>query len=431
MNQRILWRVEGLTPQTLIRPDNLALGMRRHLEHTADLISVLMQIQTQQRSYVLLDGCPGCLYRRCHPGCRVLLFGRTLRAASGSASTLVPITEGLAARRYTRVALAWPRRHARLLTANLLRPYPDARLLLHWRHRHLPRPTLTVAALLMVGTDGPDPAATLRESGWRAVSLPFRVHTLWTTPTPRGLLPGAAWRGEPAVLLPQDMSAATEGTDVLRPNDDPAPAASHAVLTHRVPGTTWHIGQPAPPAPQPLLPAAQDGSLMPLLTYALLTAANQALLHGVLLFAAAATPADTASTEPAPLSPADSSDPSAADDAVLITPPPPPSIWPAGPGTGKSAMAPADVGTVVEQMLTSETIAGGEPPGLSRKRLGALLPEIWKEHTQTLLAWFEAAGILDPPRDPADPWRHARPVHITDRDQIAERLQTTAIPTKP
>ncbi len=437
MSTRILCRVDGVTAQTLIHPDNLALGMRGHLEHDADLISVLMQIQSQQRTYVLLDGCPGCLYRRCRPGCRVLLFGRTLRAAGGSPTTLVPITEGLAPRCYTRMALAWPRRHAPMLTADLLHPYPEARLLLHWRHRRLPRPTLTLAALLMVGADGPDPADPLRTAGWWARSLPPACHALWTTPTPRGLFPGTAWRGDPSLLLPQDIHAVTGGTTLLTPDVVQKPAAAAATLAHRRNRTCRTTSHPADPTDLHRLAeteSAPDAAVaaIPLLTYAILTAANQAILRGLTIFAAPETATESPASAPSSAStPADSTTSAqAGDDSVLITPPPPPSIWPAGPGTGKSAMNPGDVGMVVERILASETILAGPTPGLSRKRLVALLPEIWKEHTQILLAWCDAAGMLDAPRDPADPWRYARPLILTDPEQIAARLQATAIPSK-
>src|SRR6266487_2082283 len=153
---RSLWCLEGATAATLAQPTRLELGLRLHMEHT-ELITVLMQIGDQQQAYLSAQGCEGCGYERCVPGCYVELLRRLLRACF-DASTLRAIPGGLAKRPYRRAVIAWPTTKAEPLMGVPLTPWPEARLIVQWRGR---RRQIAATALLAVGADGPDPALAL------------------------------------------------------------------------------------------------------------------------------------------------------------------------------------------------------------------------------------------------------------------------------
>ncbi len=84
--------------------------------------------------------------------------------------------------------------------------------------------------------------------------------------------------------------------------------------------------------------------------------------------------------------------------------------------------------TVLQALTTDPRIVAGAQPGVSPKRVRVLLPTPWKPHTSTLLAWFDAAGILEPPRDANQPWRTPRPLRETDVASIAKALAQTPVP---
>jgi hypothetical protein len=124
--QRTLWR---LIPNAMTASCPVVDALHTHLAH-APLTSVLVQIGGAQRLYLALDGCAGCADDRCLPGCRADLLHRALRARGAGELSLVP--EGLAARPFTSGVLALPQRDAQPLDGALLRPWADARLVLHW-----------------------------------------------------------------------------------------------------------------------------------------------------------------------------------------------------------------------------------------------------------------------------------------------------------
>src|SRR5262249_45805122 len=133
------------------------------------------------------------------------LLRRLLRACFDG-STLCAIAGSLATRPYCRVALAWPTAQAQPLTSLRLVAWPDARLIVYWRGTQR---RITCAALLAVGSDGPDPAAMLRAAHWRAWVLP---RTLGAKLANSSLLPGLpfprAWPHAPTLLWPQLAASA-------------------------------------------------------------------------------------------------------------------------------------------------------------------------------------------------------------------------------
>jgi hypothetical protein len=222
---RSLWRLDGATAATLAEPERLVQGLRLHLEHT-ELITVLMQLGDQQHAYIGAAGCEGCAHGRCTAGCYVELMRRLLRACF-DACTLRVVTGGLATRPYRRVVLAWPTAQAEPLAGVRLAAWPDARLIIHWRGTQR---QIACAALLAVGSDGPNPAVTLRAAGWHAWSLPGRLGPkLANSLYPPALPFPRAWPHAPALLWPQP--AAPIRRDLIQ-NIQGQASAGEALLNH-------------------------------------------------------------------------------------------------------------------------------------------------------------------------------------------------------
>ncbi len=370
MQQPHLWRINHLPSAEPLAAEMLTLGLQRHLAH-ADLITMVTQIGDIQRAYVQLDGCDGCRHNQCRMGCRVMLLRRTLYAAGGPGLTLAPVERGLTQRPYTRMCLAWPGRQATSPVTAQLHAWPEARLLLHWKPPASALAPITATALLLVGTAGPDPASSLRQAGWVTIALPRLLAAAWMGAFPRRLPPGRPWPHAPFLLLPHAMAAASVQT--------------------QQPGTA------------PLEHEQVE----------LLTAICQAIHQGYALCDDSASPASQPDTPPACRE-------TPPDDAQ------PDALWPSGPGSGRNAIPPAALATLITQILSDAQITDESAPGLTRRRMAALLPDHHKEHAQTLLTWFERAGLLEPPRDPAQPWRYGRCLLIRDPDQIAAHLRVLA-----
>ena len=193
-----LWRLDGANTATLAEPIRLAQGLRLHLEHT-ELSTMLMQLGNQQQAYIGATGCEGCVHGRCTPGCYVELLRRLLRVCF-DASTLCAVAGGLARRPYRRVALARPTAQTEPLTSLRLAAWPDARLIVQWCGS---KRGIACAALLAVGSDGPDPAAMLRAAHWQTWVLPGRLGAKLTNSSSLSLLPFArAWSHAPTLLWP-------------------------------------------------------------------------------------------------------------------------------------------------------------------------------------------------------------------------------------
>lgn len=208
--ERTLWRCADTTPANLRQPEQWTNGLRLHIQH-APLTSITMRIGTQQQSYVALDGCGACLRNACRVGCRVSLLRRLIGTCfEGGSLHTVATPQGLAARPYTRVVLARPGRESDPLNEALLPNWQDARLVAHWQSQGR---ELTVATLLAVGQDGPDPAETLRELGWKPIPLPIPLgRHLAGQSLPPALPFGAVWSGPVSLFL--SVAPSDAGTEI-------------------------------------------------------------------------------------------------------------------------------------------------------------------------------------------------------------------------
>jgi len=200
MIHRTLWRIDGAAESSAVDHERLAAGMRLHVIHSP-LTTLTMQIDAQQRSYLVLDGCVGCLRDQCRVGCPAALFRRLFQSCvTGATLTAVPPPQGLACRPYTRGSFAWPDTHTQPLDSTLLRPWADARIMVHWRRYGA---HICGSALLLVSADGPDPMSALRECNWHVLALPSRMVTRWhQAATPSGLPFGVPWQQPLFLMVP-------------------------------------------------------------------------------------------------------------------------------------------------------------------------------------------------------------------------------------
>lgn len=95
------------------------------------------------------------------------------------------------------------------------------------------------------------------------------------------------------------------------------------------------------------------------------------------------------------------------------------SPWPAGPGT----MSPAELAALISRILVEPAIIAATPPGLTKRRLAALLPPAARQHAAELMAWLDAAGLLEAPRDESLRWREPRRLRDADPESIAAQLR--------
>lgn len=103
--------------------------------------------------------------------------------------------------------------------------------------------------------------------------------------------------------------------------------------------------------------------------------------------------------------------------------------WPAGPPPlGRAALA-----ELMARIVSTPMIIAGQANevGVTKNRLVDLLKGAdraqAKELTETLLAWFDLAGLLAEPSKPGR-LRHPRPLTTTSLIEIAERLNATPCP---
>lgn len=362
---RPLWQVTA-THQTLLDHVVITRGLRQHLHH-ASLTTVLVQIGAVQRAYVALAGCGACPDQPCLPGCRAALLDRTLQAAGAGA--LRPVSHGLAARPYQRVALAVPGRAASPLDHTLLNGCNDARLTLHWATW---RGWITAVALLADAAPDADVAETFRCWGWRPLPLPATLLLAWARASLPPMLPIArAWPHDPMLLLPRppELSACASHGD-----------ARLAGIAPR----------------EPTLPAAPVDSLLATWLRAVLAGQREISVDAA-AHAVVATDGDS-------------------------------SLWPAGPGD----MHAAALARLVPQLLHEPTLRSERKgqAGLTKGRLvGLRVPGLTEPVARALMVWFDAAGVLAPPQDSQGPWRAPRPFVTDDLDQIAARLRATPLPT--
>ncbi len=364
----MLWYIEPLMITTDTQQARLTDGLRLHLRH-GRLISVLVRIGAAERSYLALDGCPGCAIGRCQPGCHAALLQRLLHSCTATPPLrLVP--RGLAQRSYPRVCLAWPT-HRAALPPKIDPGWTALRMELHWQPGTFPR----LALLLAVGADGPAPAAWLRTQGWDTLSLPQRLARPWLHASPRSIPRARRTQHAPAILqggvsvqISSDMGKQCVALDLSHEEQTTADETVYAKTEARL-----------------------RANLRALL-------AGASPFRRILAAAALAAPEETPTVDDSP--------------------------FPTGPGSGKSAMRPQDVGAWLAALLEY-------PQGYTRKTIAALLPEIFKEHALTLLCWLDQAQLLGAPIDPAQPYRAPRPLLLHDLMLLAERLRATPLPESP
>lgn len=220
MEHPTLWRIDNGAPAGAIDHARLMTGLGTHIAHSP-LTTMTQRIGAQQRWYVGLEGCGGCVYDQCRIGCPAALFRRLFRACvPGQALQPLAPPQGLARRPYTRGVFAWPDARSTPLDS-LLDPWEDARLLVNWRCYG---GWMCVSALLLTGPDGPDSAQAFRAQRWRTLALPAWMIARWNAAAKEPTLPfGAPWRRAPFLLLPSAGSQAEEVA--LEPPDTLAPAA--------------------------------------------------------------------------------------------------------------------------------------------------------------------------------------------------------------
>ncbi|MBC8161317.1 MAG: hypothetical protein H7Z42_08865 [Roseiflexaceae bacterium] len=147
------------------RPEELQAGLARHLAH-APLRMILAQIGQRRQAYLALEGCAGCAYLRCEPGCYADLLRRMLQLTCGAS---LHASQGLAPRGFTHMVLASPTRRVHADVHALLDAYSDARIILDWTWHGK---AAQLGVLLLTCDDGPNPASHVRACGWRSWPVP-------------------------------------------------------------------------------------------------------------------------------------------------------------------------------------------------------------------------------------------------------------------
>jgi hypothetical protein len=460
MSARHLWRIANLPSQPAGQLDTLAAGLRTHL-HFADLQTTLVQIGGRQQAYVALGGCAGCVHGRCVLGCRTELLRRLIQGTLGPQVQLQIVRKGLVRRPYREAWLLCPMPSAEPLDGDALRGLPEARLTLDWSHHPFFPEQLTGAGLLLSSVET-KLKAWFRACGWHA--LPVRQARLadWLASYhTRSLHLRGPWEREPHLLLPVSKPVLLlppggyrhtavpggKSDEQAQGEDDwSAPGMTALVVTEQPAVATstepgrgvaesarrWleavrdRLPLPRPPqpdaapasSPQPGgKPTPSDNDERDPVAPAQAASMSEPVASAEptpTVHAAEATPApdDAASSDEVPAA----SDPAPAGPAVS---------WPAGPGQ----MQPYELAHLIELCLASPAFIGGERPGVSKKRLGAVLPVALAEHSAQLMVWLGRAGVLADPLVPAEPWRNPRLLRSADAAWLAAALTATPIPT--
>jgi hypothetical protein len=222
----MLWRVQVNRPDPISDQERLQAGLGLHLAH-APLTSVLVQIGTEQQSYVAIPGCPGCRNDRCVIGCHSAMLKRLL-VGTAPGLTLRPVTTGLSLRPYRRVIVtSFQGLHA-LPAATLLARWREARLQIGWRWC---QKRAILGALLAVGSDGPDPAVVLREHHCQIWPIPNKLSLRWATaPIPWVLPLGQTSTLPPTLLLPASRTPTADHDAKRATTPAPSPVAEDEAL---------------------------------------------------------------------------------------------------------------------------------------------------------------------------------------------------------
>jgi len=461
----------------------LAPGVALHVQH-AGLHTLLVQVGPMQRAYITLPACraecqPGtCLT----PGCLAGAFARVLH--STAPQWRLRVAGALASRPYTRAIVAVPGARAQPLTGALLHPWADARVRQRWYapHQRSALPRWRTDVLLLVGADGPDPAAALRALGWEVLALPPAVALLAPARAARhggGLLPALLTpepdpARAPVLLTPQRRATRRVSSPLdtpVRPRPDPPADAAAVTVAGRVapsvqvapqttfvsaaqagtwPGAVWHTASQTPCAPHGVPPhtlldvalldagpttndasdafvgalphVQQLGVLLGMLPDDMLAHADDDAASDAPLSAVVEAAPDDGAFPPAP-----AVAPEGAGDAAAAAAAPAASPWPDGPPPLRAA----DLGALLERLIDDPVLTEGPAAGLTKNRLRALLPPNTvgaDAVAMTLLLWLDAAGVIAPVA-PERQWRAPRPFSIgMGLTAIAAALHATPLP---
>jgi hypothetical protein len=459
----------------------LAAGVTLHaLRAPGGLPMLLVQVGPVQASYVTLPACSAeCRIADCATiGCLAAAFARLVQTEA----PLWRVRRALELnpRPYTRAVCAAPGTDAQPLDGTMLHPWSDARLHLHWRTRRGAASAAAVQAILLAGADGPDPVVALRARGWMARPVPPAL-ALVLAPllAPARSVPALA----PTLLVPQPdpqrapvqaASAPIAARRVRSPLDTPLtplappmarpaaiavaasasdgpalPAFVSAAQASTWPGAIWHTsGRPRPSVSPPAVVVAPTTAL------AALDDAPPSPFAGELHLQRAAQLLGLVPPDPQFALSDDGNGGDESNDQSALAPlseetrltttlqedtsvpaftslaSEPPSIWPDGPLPVRAAQ----VGALMDRLLSDPVITDPPAPGVTKKRIRAMLPP----NTPTadavamaLLMWFDAAAIIAP-TVPERRWRDPRPF-CTDigRDAIAAALRATPLPDAP
>lgn len=460
-----LWRVALTADQPVARPDQLVLGLRRHLA-VASLRAAVVQIGERQQAYIALDGCSGCAHGRCVEGCRVEALRRTLRAACGSSVALSLVKTGLSPRPYTRRYVLRPMA-ARSedvvpLSGAYLRAWPEARLTVAWNAAQKGVPSCAVT--LHLGELGPEPSHELAALGWQTISRPFLMFPrreqadphlgleLGTRLRPDSLFGTAApWSGDPWLPMPtqridaraeqaaqeETLAPASVVTDWARysvraaapfaPALTPVEAAPAAAETPQAPPVVGGEGSDEEDAINGASPVDEvRARRMRLALHLRPMAAGETVFSGRGVMHAEGEAAQAASSG----QPASAGAEQVAGEGAA-QPEPAKVAWPKGPGSGKECLYPNVLEDVFTVLLADDgpyrTGEGG--PGLRYAHVLDALGEKRAGIGKTLMVWIDKAGLFGPPENPDQPWQKPRLLTTLDLGEIAAKLAATEHPT--
>ncbi len=174
---QITWRVQHI-PEAITDEETWERGLAIHLDHVP-IISTLMQIGDQRRTYITTEGCDGCSLERCQPGCPSMLL-RQMAAAAAPNAQITYISRGIVARRYEQIHFLLPKNTHEELHPDEFTGATDLRLDLRWvqagRHR-------AISGILGI-TGAQTHKKYIESKGWRAIP----IHPLIARPILKNML---------------------------------------------------------------------------------------------------------------------------------------------------------------------------------------------------------------------------------------------------
>lgn len=400
----MLWRIyQSSIPQSSSLVDEqLSQKLLLHLRY-ARLSTVLVQIQSRQQSYVITEGCAGCRTQRCQPGCHARLLQRTLRSY-GIDMQLVP--QGLAARPYRQLLLAYPTAQARILDSQSLTGWPELRLQLSWS---IQANKLRAIMLLALAAGQSSALAMLREHGWRALPLPWPLVTAYACrPFPgHVLLPGGvtslALTLSPSLLQSEREQVCNADIQI-----------THSPLPHAGEGPGERVSCDFSSAYERLLALTRPNqsqncpdSTPSQLTETIVVTDSSRL---------------TDSMPPGLIEP-DQTGYTSDDDVSTF------SLAPANTDPQELPFSRSQLESWVTILVSEPTLHEGRPGrvGLAASRLAWALG-VPMRTARVLMVWLDHAGLLLDPANPEQAWSGPRPLNTRDAQQLLQQLLNTSIP---